>query len=128
MAVVVASTPIWVWLVRRAVERPRGTWLFFAVLALATAAVTLRLNLVFTSRVNPHMLPDHHGQAWRWIPWIEGVLSAGLVWTATMVSDQHEATAALLISLAIVVVASLAVIEPATAKGAGIAPPDAANP
>jgi hypothetical protein len=124
MAAVVASTPIWAWIVRRALGAA-GVWTFFVVLALATAAVLLRLNLVFTSRVHPNILPDHHARLSRWIPWVEATLSAVLLWVAANVAGEREATAALLISLAVVIAASLAVIEPTTTRGAGFtgAPP-----
>ena len=126
MAAVVASTPIWAWIVRRSLGAA-GVWTFFVVLALATAAVLLRLNLVFTSRVHPAILADHHARLSRWILWVEASLSFVLLCLAASISGQHEATAALLISLAIVIAASLAVIEPTTTRGAkipGATPPD----
>jgi hypothetical protein len=122
MAAVVASTPIWAWIVRRALGSG-GVWTFFVVLALATGAVLLRLNLLFTSRVHPAILPDHHARLSRWIPWVEATLSAVLLWVAANIAGQREATAALLISLAIVIAASLAVIEPTTTRGAGLTDP-----
>ena len=118
MAAVVASTPIWAWIVRRAIGAA-GVWTFFLVLALATGAVMLRLNLLFTSRVQPDILPDHHGRLSRWIRRVEASLSAVLLCVAVTVGGQREATAALLIGLAIVIAASLAVIEPNTNRGAG---------
>jgi hypothetical protein len=120
MAAVVASAPVWMWIVRRTFERPRGTWMFFAVLALATASVTLRLNLLFTSRVHPRLLADHHARLWKWIPAAEGLVAMLLLWTATVVSSQHEAIGAMLLSLGIVLAASLVIIEPTTTRGAGI--------
>jgi hypothetical protein len=119
MAAVVASAPIWAWIVRRSVGAA-GAWTFFIVLALATGAVMLRLNLLFTSRVHPAILPDHHARLSRWIPWVESGVSAALLWIAANIGREREATAALLVSLAIVIAASLAVIEPTTARGAGI--------
>ena len=125
MAAVVASTPIWAWIVRRSLGTA-GAWTFFVVLALATGAVMLRLNLLFTSCVHPAILPDHHARLSRWIPWVESGVSAALLWVAVNIGREREATAALLISLAIVIGASLAVIEPSTARGAGIT--DGASP
>jgi serine/threonine-protein kinase len=119
-AAVVAATPIWSWIAREWVSRPRGAWIFFAVLSLATASVILRLNMLFTSRVQPQFLPDHHARLSTWLPWTEGALALLLLWTAAAISDRHEAWAALLIGLSVLIGASLAVIEPVTARGAGL--------
>jgi serine/threonine protein kinase len=119
-AAVVASTPIWGWIARDWIGRPRGAWIFFAVLSTATASVILRLNMLFTSRVQPQILPEHHARLSKWLPWTEGALSLLLLWTAAMISDRHEAWAALLIGFAILIGASLAVSEPATTRGAGL--------
>ncbi len=120
MAGVDVTTPVFAWIVREMVGRPLGTRLFYAVLALATAAVTLRLNLVFTSRVHPEILATHHGRLHRWVVGSEGVLAVLLLWTAILIGEAHEASAALFISLAIVIGASLVIIEPTTTRGAGI--------
>ena len=120
-AAVVASTPVWSWIAREWISRPRGAWIFFAILSVATAAVILRLNMLFTSRVQPQMLAEHHGRLSTWLPWTEGALALLLLWSAALISDRHEAWAALLIGLAILIGASLAVIEPATNRGAGLA-------
>ena len=57
VATVNGLTPVAVWFVRWWAPRPYGSIAFFAVLALATISVTLRLNLLFISRVNPATLP-----------------------------------------------------------------------
>jgi serine/threonine protein kinase len=122
VSAIVATTPIWAWMVRGWITVPRGAWIFFMVLALATTSVTLRLNLLFTSRVNPEMLPEHHGRHSKWIPWAEGALSLLLLWPAVMINDAHEAWAALFIALGILIAASLVIIEPTTSRGAGLTP------
>ena len=58
------------------------TQLFLAVLALATAAVTLRLNLLFTARVHPAMLQPHRARLFRWIAGAETVIAALLLGSA----------------------------------------------
>jgi hypothetical protein len=120
MAVLVAATPILSWLVRGWVGRPAGTWMFFVTLALATTSVTLRLNLLFTSLVHLSTVAMHRRRMVPWIAGSEAGLSAILLVTAAAISSEHEAWAAMLICLAIVVAASLAVIEPATTRGAGL--------
>jgi Protein kinase domain len=112
-------TPVLAWLVRPAA----GAWrmpLFLAVLGLATAAVTLRLNLLFTARVHPAMLRRHRHQLFRWIAIAETAVAAFLLAAATAIAEARPATSAILVSLAIVMLASLALIEPATTAGAGL--------
>ena len=103
--------------VRRPVNR-FATQLFLAVLALATAAVTLRMNLLFTSRVHPAMLEAHRSRLFRWIAAAEAAIAVLLLGSAAFVAETRPALAAVLVSLAIVMLASLAVIEPTTAGGA----------
>jgi serine/threonine protein kinase len=112
-------TPVLAWLVRSEVGRWRMA-LFLAVLALATAAVTLRLNLLFTARVHRAMLRRHRQQLFRWIAIAEGAIAALLLMAAVAIAEARPATAAILVSLAIVMLASLALIEPATTAGAGL--------
>ena len=118
MTVVDAITPILAWFARPAPGQSFRTQLFLAVLALATAAVTLRMNLLFTSRVHPAMLEAHRSRLFRWIAAAEAGIAALLLGSAAVVAETRPALAAVLVSLAIVMLASLAVIEPATAGGA----------
>jgi hypothetical protein len=120
MTIVDASTPVLAWLARPAPGQPLRTQLFLAVLALATAAVTLRLNLLFTARVHPAMLPAHRSRLFRWIAGAEGGIAVLLLGSAAMIAEARPVLAAVLVSLAIVMIASLAVIEPATAGGASL--------
>ena len=120
MAVLVSATPVLSWLVREWVGRPAGTWAFLLVLAMATASVTLRLNLSWTLRIHPSTVAPHRQRLFPWIAIAEGLLAVTIVGSATVIAGQHEATAALLISLAIVIAVSLAVIEPATTRNAGL--------
>ena len=120
-----ATTPILVGLGGTGLSRQTGTWLFFAALALATAAVTLRLNLLFTARVHPATLADHRAMLGRWIAAAEFALSVLMAGTAVSVIESHGVIAGVLICVAIVSLASLALIEPATTGGAGLTPPKA---
>ena len=63
LAVLDAATPVLALLVRQSLGAPYGRWIFLAVLALATIAVVLRLNLLFTSRVHASMLAGPPGAA-----------------------------------------------------------------
>ncbi len=120
MTLVDALTPILAWFARPAPGQSFRTQLFLAVLALATAAVTLRMNLLFTSRVHPAMLEAHRSRLFRWIAGAEAGIAALLLGSAALVAETRPALAAVLVSLAIVMLASLAVIEPATAGGANL--------
>jgi len=120
MTVVDVVTPILAWIIRPAVGQPFRTQLFLAVLALATAAVTLRLNLLFTARVHPAMLQAHRSRLFRWIAGAETGIAALLLGSAAVIADTRPVIAAVLVSLAIVMLASLALIEPATAGGASL--------
>jgi predicted Ser/Thr protein kinase len=120
MAAIVMATPVLSWWVREWVGRPAGTWVFFLVLAMATTTVTLRLNLLFTSFVHRSTVALHRRRMFPWIAAAEAVLAAALLGSAAIIASEHEATAALLICLAIVLAASLAVIEPSTTRGAGL--------
>ncbi len=119
MTVVDIVTPILAWLVRPAL----GSWrtqIFLAILALATAAVTLRLNLLFTARVHTAILQAHHAKLFRWIAVAEAAIAVLLLVIAAVIADLRPVTAAILVSLAIVMGASLALIEPATTAAAGL--------
>jgi hypothetical protein len=120
MTVVDIATPILAWLIRPALGQGVRTQLFLAVLGLATAAVTLRLNLLFTARVHPGMLQAHHSKLFRWIAVAETGIAALFLGTAAFVADDRAGLAAILVCLAIVMIASLALIEPATTGGAGL--------
>ena len=120
MTIVDVATPILAWMARPQPGQPLRTQLFLAVLALATGAVTLRLNLLFTARVHPAMLAAHRARLFRWIASAETGIAALLLGSATIIAETRPLTAAILVSLAIVMLASLAVIEPATAGGADL--------
>ena len=123
MAVLDAATPVLALLVRQSIRPPHGRWIFFAILALATIAVTLRLNLLFTARVHPATLIAHRARLFAAIAGSESMLAALLFGSALMLTGTSDATAAPLLSLALVLVASLAIIEPATTAGAGLTRP-----
>ncbi len=120
MAAVDACTPILAGLAGRSFERRIGVWIFFAALALATAAVTLRLNLVFTARVDPARLGAHRAHHFRWIAAAESLLSILILSAGVAAIEPSPIIAGVLVCLAIVMLASLAVIEPATTASAGL--------
>jgi serine/threonine protein kinase len=120
LAVVDATTPVLALLARQSVRPPYGRSIFLAVLALATIAVTLRLNLLFTSRVHLPMLHGHRVRLFPWIAVAEGLIAALLLLSALTLGPEADTAAAPLLSVALVLLASLAIIEPATTAGAGL--------
>jgi hypothetical protein len=124
LAILDAATPVLAFLVRQSLRPPYGRWMFLAVLALSTIAVTLRLNLLFTSRVHGPMLASHRRRLFPWIAAAEGLLAAILLTSALVLGTNEETTAAPLLSIGLILAASLAIIEPATTAGAGLAGDD----
>jgi hypothetical protein len=112
------ATPILAWVARSAVVPSFRIEVFLAVLALATAAVTLRSNLLFTARINPSTLAAQRRRLFLWIAGAETAIAIILLATGMAIAESRPATAAVLISLAIVMVISLAFIEPATTVAA----------
>ena len=81
--------------------------LFLAVLALATISVTLRLNLLFTSRVHPDELAAHRARLFPAIVVAEALLAIVLLAVAALIAGAHDGIAALLVTLAVATLASL---------------------
>jgi serine/threonine protein kinase len=120
VAIVNGLTPVAGWFVRRWVERPYGAIAFFLILALATISVTLRLNLLFISRVHPASLARHRARFYTYIAGTEAVLAMVLLGSAALVAGDYDGMAAALVTLAVVTIASLGIIEPATTSAAAI--------
>jgi hypothetical protein len=99
-----------------------GSPAFVTALAAGTTTVTLRLHLLFTSLVHAGSLRAIHRRSLPWIGIAEVVLAGVAGWAGSALVGAHEGTAAALIVMALVLVLSLAVIEPATTRasiGAG---------
>ena len=112
------AMPLAAWVVRRIPEAPYGSWIFYLVLALATVSVTLRLNLLFTSRVHPRTLVEHRARLFPAIAIADGLLAATLIAASAAIAGVHDEAAALLLVVAIVMLASLGLVEPATTHAA----------
>ena len=115
-----ALTPVLAWFVRRWGAPPYGGWVFYTVLVLATVSATLRLNLMFVSRVHPANAAAHRARLAPWVMAAEALLAVTLLAGAALVAGPHDAMAAVLVSFAIATIASLGIIEPATTAAAGI--------
>ncbi len=120
VAVVTALMPVAMWTIRHWITRPYGSPLFLAALTLATVSVTLRLNLFFTSRVHPGMLIEQRTRSFWAIAFADAALALLLLVAAALIAGEHDELSALLLSVAIVDLASLGLIEPATTRAAGL--------
>ena len=120
VAIVNGLTPVAGWFVRRWAERPYGAIAFFVILSLATISVTLRLNLLFISRVHPATLPKHRARFYTYIAASEAILAMVMLASAALVAGPYDGMAAVLVTLAVVTIASLGIIEPATTGAAGM--------
>ena len=121
-AVVNAAVPVMVWAVRHWIGRPYGSTMFLIALALAAISVTLRLNLSFTSRVHPDLLIDHRTRLFPAVAVADALLAVSLLVTAALIASDHDGIAAVFVSVAVVMLASLALIEPTTTRAAGLKP------
>jgi predicted Ser/Thr protein kinase len=112
-----------VWEIRHWTPRPYGSTIFLALLVLATVSVTLRLNMLFTSRVHREALSAHRARLIPAIAAAEGLLATVLLATAALLAGEHDEIAALLACVGVATLAALAIIEPATTRQAGLSDP-----
>ena len=121
ISVVLAAMPALAWGTRAILDRPRGSWLFFAALVLATVSITARMNLVFTARVHPASLASQRAAVFPWIAILDAVLAVLMIAAALVaLAGEHDVLAGLAISLGAIILVSTAFIEPATTRAAGI--------
>jgi len=97
---------------------PWGRVFLLAVLACATAATTLRLNLWFTARVSPNELDSQRKRAVWWIRAADAGITAALMFIAGAIVNDHPEVAMLLITVEIAGAVASFFIEPATARAA----------
>ena len=76
--------------------------------------------MLFTSRVHATRLAAHRSHLFPWIAIAEGLLATVLLGSALHLGADSDITAAPLLTVALVLLASLAIIEPATTSGAGL--------
>jgi len=119
IALALAAMPAAAWAIRGWIDVPAGSRIFFAALGLATISITARMNLLFTSHVHVAALRRQRSLVFPWVAWIDAALAVLMI-GAAFALDNHDAIAGLLIALAIVILASVTLIEPATTRLAGI--------
>lgn len=93
-----------------------GSAVFLAVLVLATISSTLRLHLWFVSQFQPALLGALRARVLRWVVVVESLLIAFFMGIGVRFSGPHDGTAAQLVVVAVFLLLSLIVIEPATTR------------
>jgi hypothetical protein len=120
ISIVLAAMPALAWGTRTILPRPRGSWLFFGALVLATVSITARMNLVFTARVHPENLPRQRAAVFPWVPLLDAALALVMIGAAVALAGDHDALAGFALALGTIILVSVAFIEPATTRAAGI--------
>jgi predicted Ser/Thr protein kinase len=120
ISVGLAAMPAIAWITRGDLGRPRGSWVFFAALMLATISIAARMNLVFTSRVHPESLAAQRGRVFPWVAIGDALLAVMMIGAGVALAGEQDGVAGLLISVATVILASVVFIEPATTRAAGL--------
>jgi hypothetical protein len=126
IAIVHAAMPIAAWATRKTIGGEGGQMgrvIFFMTLALATMSVTLRLNLLFSARVDREGLPEHRARVFPTVVASDLLLILVLLSAAVFVAAAREEFAALIVVVSVASLASLILIEPATTKSAGLSKP-----
>src|SRR5687768_9379765 len=102
--------------IRRQWIGPYGSAVFLAVLVLATISTTLRLHLWFVSQFQPSLLGPLRARVLRWVVIFEALLVTLFMGIGIRFSGPHDGTAAQLVVVAVFLLLSLIVIEPATTR------------
>jgi serine/threonine protein kinase len=113
-----AAMPFAAYAARHWPPAPYGSWIFYGVLTLATLSVTLRLNLLFASRVHPETLVPHRAQLFPAIAAADACLAALLLAASAALAGAHDEMAGVFLVVSIVLLASLTLVEPATTRAA----------
>jgi serine/threonine protein kinase len=118
ISIVYAAMIYPVWLVRAWLFGSLGMVVFFAALAAAAVAISLRLHLWFMHEVDVTELLTLHKQTRPWIIRFDMVFSAALVVAAMGLMADHQGYAALFFVTGTVTAVASLFIEPATTRSA----------
>jgi hypothetical protein len=95
---------------------PYGSVIFLIALVLGTITTTLRVHLWFVAQVQPSTLMDVRARVLRPLVLLESLFATWLLGIGIALSGSHDATAAELVIIALLIGLSLIVIEPATTR------------
>jgi eukaryotic-like serine/threonine-protein kinase len=107
-----------VWYARKWTGGVAGPLLFLAALVTVIVACTLRLHLWFTLRSYPALWRTQRDGSARWIWWADVSFVAVLAASAGFLLSSHGDFAILLVGIAVAVLLSATVVEPATTRAA----------
>lgn len=119
IAVTLAALPAIAWSIRQPIGAPWGSRVFFAALVLATVSISARMNLLFTSRVHRGGLPHQRSVVFPWVAFTDAALALLMI-AAAFALEGQDAVAGITIALGTVILVSVAFIEPATTRAAGL--------
>ena len=106
------------WHARLWISKPWNMFFFFALLAAAATAVSVRLHLFFTSRSYPSELSFQRARAVPWTRSSDTVFAAGSPAGRSGHRRRPLRIAALLLAVSLAATVSMLIIEPATARAA----------
>jgi len=115
VAVLTATVVTLIW-IRRPWLGHYGSPVFLVVLVLGTISTTLRLHMWFVSQVQPALLGALRARVLRWVVVFESLLLTIIMGIGVLFSGSHDGTAAQLVIIALLLLLSLLVIEPATTR------------
>ena len=116
LAYLALLVPLWIahdWIGGR-----RGLVVFLVALTAVLVATTLRMHLWFTVRQYPGEWPAQRRHSRRWIGAADALLVVALLATTGLTMAAHNRVAVLLVTAAVAVLVSFAIIEPATTRAA----------
>ena len=117
-SVVYALTIYPAWHARVWIAKPWNMFLFFALLAAAASAISVRLHLFFTSRSYPSELAFQRQRVRGLTRLSDTVFVVALLLAALAIGADHSLIAALLLTVSVATTVSMLIIEPATARAA----------
>jgi len=118
MSVLYVAMLVTAWFTRVWLPQPWSRLFLLTALAMVAAATSLRLHLWFTAATFPRQLAGQHARAWRWTRVFDAGLALVLTAAAVGFGGSHEAFAMLFLGVAVAVLVTSFVIEPATARSA----------
>jgi serine/threonine protein kinase len=115
VAVLTSTVVVLIW-IRRPWIGQFASPLFLVILVLGTISTTLRLHMWFVSQVQPALLGPLRARVLRWVVVFESLLLTLVMGIGVLFSGVHDGTAAELVIIALLLLLSLLVIEPATTR------------
>ena len=106
------------WQIRPWLAQPWATLFLGSVTACAAVAATVRLHLWFTARFYSAELSAQRAQALHWTRWSDRMFAAALLLAGLAIGTAHQATAMLLVAVAIAAAVASFLIEPTTTRAA----------